>query len=247
VFISDIQVANILSMTDVSKMDVADFVASVNEKRINDFIRNVNDGLQDSVNRGMAGSEALLVVLVSDQGFLPKNMVMAASRDDLTFVQVPDYLVDAFDEGKRYLYLDEGVPELGFQGEYLVSLIPLKNPYTADNLLLAIRPFHNEVARIDDFQSGEKNRLTLILVLVIAGGTILIFLVTFFILRRMIYKQITKPVYELASAAGEVMEGNLDVEIEVHKGEEFESLKNAFREMLKTIRDIVNRSLEGEK
>ena len=71
----------------------------------------------------------------------------------------------------------------------------------------------------------------------------IVFLITFFILKRMIYKQITQPIDELTAVAGEVMDGNLDLEIDIREGEEFETLKRAFLEMLESILTVVNKSI----
>jgi nitrogen fixation/metabolism regulation signal transduction histidine kinase len=49
---------------------------------------------------------------------------------------------------------------------------------------------------------------------------------------------------ELSAAAKEVMEGNLDFEIEIYKGEEFEGLKYAFKELLDAFRSIISQSVE---
>jgi methyl-accepting chemotaxis protein len=223
-FISGLEVSNLLM--GLPNLDPQDVVLAIMQQRINDFIRYANDRLKTSVEEGMLGAEALLLVQPSSNVPLPYPYAMAASEDDLTFVEVPDYVVESIDEGETYLFREEGIPEWGFEGEYLLTLTPVDNPLTADDFtFIAVKPFGEEIARIDDFYSSERNRATLILVLVMAGGIVLIFLITFFILRRMIYKQITEPIDELTGIAEEVMEGNLDVEIVVREGEEFETLK----------------------
>jgi len=242
VFIAEIQISKML--TDFPELDVMDVIAAIGEKRINDFIRYANDSLRDTVQKGMAGSEASLIAEVSGSPPFNSPFVLAASEDELTFAEVPDYILEAVEEDKGYVFFEEGVPEYGFEGEYLITLVPLENPLTtADFVQIGIRPFDEEIARIDDFYSSERNRLTLILALVMGIGIILVFLITFFILRRMIQKQITQPIDELTSMAGEVMEGNLDVEIDVREGEEFETLKRAFKEMVGSIRSMLERSV----
>ncbi|MBN1288086.1 MAG: HAMP domain-containing protein [Actinobacteria bacterium] len=52
--------------------------------------------------------------------------------------------------------------------------------------------------------------------------------------------RITEPIDELADAAEQVIAGNLDMEVPVRRGEEFEGLKNAFNEMLRNIRKITS-------
>jgi len=59
-------------------------------------------------------------------------------------------------------------------------------------------------------------------------------------------KRITRPIDELSAAAEEVMEGNLDVEIEVRRGEEFEGLKRAFKDMVESFRRYIAKSVGEE-
>ncbi len=244
-YISNIQISKML--VDFPELDIADLFKAIKEKRINDFIRYANDGLKESVEKGMLGADAIMIVDPSSSGILPYPYALAASDDSLTFAEIPDYIIRAFDEDKTYLYTEEGIPDLDFSGEYLVTLIPLKNPLTPDEIVfVALRPFQEEAVRINDFYTSERNRVTLILALVVGGGIVLVFLITFFILRRMIYKQITEPIDELTSMAGEVMDGNLDVNIDVREGEEFETLKRAFKEMVGSIRSMVEKSIGGE-
>jgi methyl-accepting chemotaxis protein len=128
-----------------------------------------------------------------------------------------------------------------------LTLTPVDNPLTPDDFVyISVKPFSEEIARIDDFYSSERNRVSLILALVIGGGIVFIFLITFFILRRMIYKQITQPIDELTGMAEEVMEGNLDVEIAVREGKEFETLKRAFKEMIGSVRSMLGKSVGRE-
>ena len=41
------------------------------------------------------------------------------------------------------------------------------------------------------------------------------------------------------------MDGNLDVEIEIHKGEEFQGLEYAFKGLLDAFRSIIAQSIGG--
>ena len=42
------------------------------------------------------------------------------------------------------------------------------------------------------------------------------------------------------------MEGNLDVEVPVRKGEELEKLKTVFNEMVRSIREVINKAAGTE-
>jgi len=244
-YISDIQLANML--VDFPDLDVAAVIANVKEKKIDEFIRYAIDGLKDGVEAGMLGAEAVMIVDPTGSTSLGYPFALASSDADLTYEEIPENIITAFEENENYIYLEGGIPELGFEGEYLVTLVSLRpSGIPTEYIFLGIRPFAEEIARIDDFYSSERNRVTWILALVIGGGIVLIFLITFFILRRMIYKQITQPIDELTAVAGEVMDGNLDVEIDVREGEEFETLKRAFTQMLVSIRDVLNKSIGKE-
>jgi nitrogen fixation/metabolism regulation signal transduction histidine kinase len=74
-----------------------------------------------------------------------------------------------------------------------------------------------------------------------------IIIVTFFGLRLMIRKRITEPIDILSAKAGEVMEGNLDVYVMVHKGGEFEGLESAFKEMVESMRAYIEKSVGGNE
>ncbi|MBN2025707.1 MAG: HAMP domain-containing protein, partial [Actinobacteria bacterium] len=71
-------------------------------------------------------------------------------------------------------------------------------------------------------------------------------IITFFVLNYLIRRRITEPIDQLAAEAEEVMEGNLDVEVEVHEGGEFQNLERAFKEMVQSIRKYIIRSTGEE-
>ena len=71
-------------------------------------------------------------------------------------------------------------------------------------------------------------------------------IITFFVLSYLIRRRITEPIEELAAAAGEVMEGNLDVEIKVHEGGNFEVLERAFKAMVEDWRTYIAKSVGEE-
>jgi nitrogen fixation/metabolism regulation signal transduction histidine kinase len=71
-------------------------------------------------------------------------------------------------------------------------------------------------------------------------------IISFFILSLMLRKRITEPIDELAATAEEVMQGNLDVEVAVHEGGEFEGLEGAFKEMVEDFRRFIARSMDDQ-
>jgi nitrogen fixation/metabolism regulation signal transduction histidine kinase len=241
-YIVDLQIKELL--LQFPNYDVDDIIVAISEKRISDFQRYINDELQKAKDKGLLGADAVLLAQPTPQTTLPYPYVLGTNDDAYIYEEVPDYIVTGLLDGVPYIYKEDGIPELGLEGAYLITLNPLNTPFSSTTLgFVGLIPFQEKIDQINDFYSSERNRATLILALVIGGGIILIFLITFFILRRMIRTQITEPIDELTGVAGEVMEGNLDVDIEVREGEDFETLKRAFKEMIGSIRSMLERSL----
>ena len=92
----------------------------------------------------------------------------------------------------------------------------------------------------------ERNRASFMLACMLAGSIAIIILITFFFLNYLIRKQITRPVEELSAAAEKVMQGDLDIQVDIREGEELEALKRAFNEMVESLRKFVARSVGEE-
>ena len=111
---------------------------------------------------------------------------------------------------------------------------------------VGIKPMDEEIASINDFYSEESRKTSLTLGLVVGISILVVILISFFVLSYLIRKRITEPIEELASSAGEVMDGNLDVDVKVHEGGDFANLERAFKEMLESIRKMIAKSVGGE-
>jgi methyl-accepting chemotaxis protein len=240
-YIVDFEISEL--MLQFPNYNIDDVTAAISQKKISEFQRVVNDKLHSAVERGLIGSEYYLIIQPEPKSTLPYPYVLASSDDNLMYMEVPEYILKAVEEGKTYIWMENGIPELGLEGEYLIIINKMKTPFGTSTLAaIGIRPMHEEISHMDSFYEEERTKVTLILALVIGIGIVLVILITFFILRMLIRRQITQPIDELAGVAGEVMEGNLDVEIEVRKGEEFEVLKRAFKEMVESLRSIMERA-----
>ena len=77
---------------------------------------------------------------------------------------------------------------------------------------------------------------------VVVGTLIVLVLLTFLALSFLIRRQITRPANDLSAAAEQIMDGSLDVEIPIREGEELESLKHLFREMVEGFRMLIARA-----
>ena len=214
--------------------------------------RKATERLQKLVENGVLGVELILDVSMARPPVIPEDLIVVSTNEELFNMKVPEVVVSAIEEaeksGKMYLYLEEGVPELGLEGEYLLSLYNMSelDPLFMGTWGAHFVPMHEAVASIEDFYNSEKNRAILIIGLIILGTVLLVILITFFVLSHLIRKRITEPINALSSAAGEVMEGNLDVDVEVHEGGDFEGLEQAFREMVESIKKFIARSVGEE-
>ncbi len=206
----------------------------------------VNDLLQEMVDAGMLGIDSLMLIMTKATGVVAEPILYSSSDESLIYNwQVPDYLTQAIEDGVPYLYMKNGIPELGLEGEQLIVIKSLKDPtYTAG--FVGIKPMHDEVAAINDFYSSEKKSISLTLALVVFISLIVVILISFFVLSYLIRKRITEPMEELAAAAEEVMTGNLDVDIKVHEGGDFEGLERAFKEMVVSFRKYIAKAAGEE-
>ncbi len=222
---------------------VDEFVAAMMSKSLTQVQTEASQLYREMVDDGLLGME-LMVSLLPPGELNTAPMVIVSSDKSLIYEwQVPDYIVEALEAGDSYIYSEDGIPELGLEGEQLILLSV--SPGSTPLWFMAVRPMAGDVAEINAFFEDEKNRANLVLALVIGISVIVIIIITFFVLSYLIRKQITDPIDELSAAAEQVMEGDLEVEIAVREGEEFEGLKRVFRDMVDSIKRMIERSMEG--
>ncbi|MBN1288109.1 MAG: HAMP domain-containing protein [Actinobacteria bacterium] len=210
------------------------------QKIFNEILRNVTE--TDFLNIDLA----LITTPPAASGGGGTTAIMA-SDDDIVYEKIPEKILDAADEGKEELLIEEGIPELGLEGAHLVTIFPYKSEMSFGQDVLAIyfRPMQEEIKAIDDFYSDQSRDFYIIMGSVVGSSIIILVVITFFVLSYLIRTRITRPIEELSSAAEKAMQGDLDVEVPVKKGEEFENLKNAFNQMIRSVRDIMDRISEG--
>jgi len=92
---------------------------------------------------------------------------------------------------------------------------------------------------VHDFCGREREKADLYLGGILGITIILTIIIFFFFLNHLITRQITKPVEDLSTAAEKVLQGDLDVKVEVHEGEALEGLKRAFNDMVDSIRRLI--------
>ncbi|MBN2168186.1 MAG: HAMP domain-containing protein [Actinobacteria bacterium] len=211
---------------------------------ISGFQKAASDVLKSQVDSGLQGVVLAIESIPPSTGFGPGSTIIFSSDNKYIFEEVPEEVVEmAEKEGNTYRLFENGIEKFGLDGEYLVTSYVFKPyPESTGIYYFDFKPMHEELASINDFYNKESKRTYMILGLVIGGSILVLILITFFILSVLIRRKITRPIDELSEAAEQVMDGNLDVEVEIRKGEEFEGLKRAFNEMLKSIRDVIARA-----
>ena len=216
------------------------------ERRVNEFVQFYNDWMKKMIAEGVMEADRMMV-LVMPSSFIPKAEVFMSSDESLLFNwEVPDYLLQAIADGELYVYLPDGMPELDMNDETLLVIKKIAENTAFDSAFIGVASIHDRVATINDFYNKQKRDSALLLALIMLISAIVLSLLSFFALGYLIRKRITQPVDELAAVAEEVMQGNLDVEIEIRKGEEFEGLKYAFKELLDTFRKILSKSASDQ-
>jgi len=228
--------------------DMAQFVADMQQKKMTEFQKNAGEAMKGMVESGFFDLEYYFLI-VPPSALSQEPFVMVSSDDSMVYTwEAPAYLVEAMEAGEPYLLRDDGIPELGLGDAQLMILIAEESPimegfyYTS----VCVIPLQERIDAINAYYDEERNNVSLTLGLSVFLSILAVVIITFFVLNYLIRKRITEPIDQLAAEAEEVMDGNLDVEVEVHKGGEFQNLERAFKEMVESIRKYIVRSTGEE-
>jgi len=210
---------------------------------ISDYQHFYNEFSRQLVELGALGMQRILVVLSGE--YIPGGSIVVVSDDESLVYNwaVPDYLLEAIDDDEPYLYREDGIDELGLEGEQIIA-IEVFDLRGVTQAYIGVKSMHDEIMEMRNFYSDEKTSIYITLLPVMSGALIAFILLTFLVTRFLIHRNITGPVVELSAAVSEVMDGNLDVDIPVREGEELEGLKFAFREMVESFRRLMARATE---
>ena len=251
-YVADIEVTEILG--DYKQYTVEEMIemtkTSMETGEISELSKKATERLLKLVEEDVLGVDLILDISLARPPIITEDVILVSTDEELFNTKPPEAVLSAIDEAKAggpmYVYLEEGLPELGLEGEYLMSLYDMSqvDPLFTGTWGVQFVPMHETVTDIREFYDSEKTRATWIIALIIGGSVLLVILITVFVLSFLIRREITDPVDTLSAAAGKVMEGNLDVEIEVHEGGDFEGLERAFKEMVESIRSIIARSMD---
>jgi len=235
-------------MEQFEDTDIQELISNLTTREISDLQESVISDMQMLVDIGYHGMEKVMLV-VPPASLNPNTVVWASNDRELIYEwELPQSFLAAIDEDIPYILFEEGIPELGINSQYLVTLNAVENPFipTMPFYYIAIKPMTAEITTICNFCDEERNRANLMLAGILAGSIALIILITFFFLNHLMRKQITQPVEELSAAAEKVMQGDLNVQVGIHEGEELEILKRAFNEMVESLRKFIAKSVGEE-
>ncbi len=225
--------------------DEAAFFGDILNERMTDLQVWAVEQYRSMVDSGLFDMEYIILLLPPSQ-YIPEPLLLASNDEDLIYEwEVPDYMLEALENGEPYRLMDDGVPELGLSGAQLVLFTTSPSPFKVDYDIthISVIPMQEKIDSINAFYDSERNSLSLTLGLVIGLSIVVVMIITFLVLNLLIRRRITEPIEQLAAVAEEVLEGNLDVQIEVHKGGEFEGLERAFKAMVESFRDYIAKSV----
>jgi nitrogen fixation/metabolism regulation signal transduction histidine kinase len=228
----------------VGETPTADLINALVKQQPTEAQTWMNEEMSKLVNQEVLGLEKAMLI-VTESPISSRPLVLAANEDDLTTGwTIPDILSDAMENEKEYILVENGIPEMGLSGELLVSLKRLYDPvHGVTAYFVGVTSLQDKVDEINSFFDQEKHRTDLLLFLVLIVSILVIVAITFFVLSYLLRKRITEPINQLSAAAEEIMDGNLDVEVPVRKGEELEKLKTVFNEMVRSIREVIDKSI----
>ncbi|MBN2169271.1 MAG: HAMP domain-containing protein, partial [Actinobacteria bacterium] len=214
----------------------------------------INDLLKEMIDSGILGFETGFFAIPPTPGTNEKPVIVASSEGKYVFKEVPDDVFKLISDQKDYKLFEDGIPEMGLEGEYLVTSYKFSGE---DSFMLEstdgdlfwyfdFKPMGDLLSGIDSFYARESRNAMLALGLVMGLSIIGLLVISFLVLGYLINKRITKPIEELSSAAEHVIEGDMKVRVDIQRREEFSGLKRAFNEMISSISAIVTKTLAEE-
>ncbi|MBN2167691.1 MAG: HAMP domain-containing protein [Actinobacteria bacterium] len=220
------------------------FIDALQKKEVSE-IQKIDNRLLKSMTDNLFADMSLIVVAIYGMDPLaPKPLIILTSDEELMYKELPPHLAKLIEEGDKtdYVYLEEGLPELELEGEYLVAYTGTSAAAGISYTTISFSSMHDEIAAMNDFYNKERESATLQTMLISSASIAALILITFVLLNLLLKKRITAPIDELAAAAESVLDGSLDVEVQVRRGEEFEGLKTAFNEMVVSLRNMLSKS-----
>ena len=212
---------------------------------LTDIQRASDAQLKQLVDEGLMNLKYILVIIPPVAMVTTGAEVLVSNDESLVYNwEVPEELSDAIVGDTQYIYKKGGIPSLGIEKDGLYIIAARPGAGTPELVsAVAVTSIEDRVAQIDAFLNTEQKNSRLIFSLVMLGCLLVLFLITFVILSRLIRNRISKPIDDLTEAAADVMDGKLDVNVAVHGGGDFEVLEQAFKEMVGSVRMMIERSI----
>ncbi|MBN1290072.1 MAG: HAMP domain-containing protein [Actinobacteria bacterium] len=214
----------------------------------------ISDLLKEMVESGILGFEIGYFAVPPAAGTDGKPVIVASNQDEYIFQEVPADIAELLTDQKEFRLFEDGIPEMGLEGEYLVT----SYEFTGDGIssgegssdeifwYFDFKPMGDLLSGIDSFYQKESGNAMLALGLVMGLSIVGLLIISFLVLGYLIKKRITKPIEELSAAAEKVMNKDMEVRLEIHHREEFSGLKRVFNEMISSISAIVSKTLAEE-
>lgn len=223
--------------------------ASILSKELSYSQSLVCEELKNLAEAAPMGINLHMVIVLSNPDFpSPRPFIFACSDKNLVYDwEIPVDIAESLERGEPYVYREEGIPELGLEGEHLVITARIEDKDAGYVVgYVGIKPLAEEVATVNQFYDRERRNTILNLGLVVGISVLVVIFVSYFILNVLIRKRITQPIEQLASSAERIMEGDLDVDIQVHEGGDFAVLERTFKEMLESIRRMFDAAFKED-
>ncbi|MBN1288877.1 MAG: HAMP domain-containing protein, partial [Actinobacteria bacterium] len=205
-----------------------------------------NDVLKSSAENGILGISLSFYALPPQTAGNTNPLIIITSDEDYMYRELPPEIAALMDKGGgRYKLFEGGIPGMGLDEEYLVSAyeVPCDNP---DQSLwyFTFKPMGELIAGIDGFLSDETGSVYLVMILVMSLSTLGLLAISILIMGYLLNRRIAKPIGELSRAAEQVMEGDLDIRVEIRPREEFIELKTAFNKITSSLSRIITLAME---
>ena len=229
---------------------LAGLLTGLLERNVTDLQLKIGDKLREVAPLEQYGKRTLaMMVLPANPPLVEKSLVWAASDDSLVYKwEVPDYLSKAMKEGTTYVLVKDGVPDLGLENEQLFVITPIPLEQNGKQVtpvfLFNTLPMHDEIAGIKDFYNRERRSITILLLIIDLISLLLVVLIIYFVLNRLIKKQVTEPIEEVSATVEKIMKGDLDLGFEVKEGDGLGELKNALNAVVRSFRTLMEKATQ---
>ncbi|MBN2168903.1 MAG: HAMP domain-containing protein [Actinobacteria bacterium] len=209
------------------------------------FLMELSETLRKMIDYGFFGLTLVYAVFPPMPGITESSFIFASSDDEYILEEPAEEILEMIDKGvDSWKLFENGISGMGLDEGYLVTTYVVSTPGSPlRTWSIDFKPMSEEIKSINSFFQDEKSKLNLVIGLTVGISVLVTILIVYFALSYLLRKKITEPVDELTAAAEDVIKGNLNVEVKVRSGEELENLKRIFNRMVKSLRDLVAKSL----